>query len=158
MKSLRELLLEKYEVDPNFDSADFEHRLAMQDKIMKWLSPEVMPPFDTRYKYKLDDQWYLILSNIGHSKDSGALNICVGNDKLSYRYYGYLRYNVGDDYEKVLEKVLWQAKRYNNTYSPYVYTWTPESREWKRELKPYYYDDGDFSDVKIFDITDAIKF
>ena len=164
MKTLKDTILEKLEIDPNFDSADFDYRRKMQYKIMDWLSPEVMPPFDTRYKYKLDDQWYLILSNIGHKKaepgekmGEGAICISVGTDDLSYRWENYKLFKGDNDYEETLRKVLFDAKKYNNRYTPYVYTWTPDSREWKREMKSYYYDDKDFGKVKYFDINDIIK-
>ena len=164
MKTLKDTILEAVKLDSNFNEDDFDHRRAVRDKIMKWLSSDVMPPFDTRYKYKLDDEWYLILSNIGHKvpkpdekMGNGAICISVGTDKLSFRWENYKGFDGDKDYEETLRKVLFDATHYNNRYDPYVYTWTPDSREWKRDMKSYYYDDKDFGNVKCFDINDIIK-
>jgi hypothetical protein len=159
MKNLNQYIIEKLVLSKKLNknhSYDFSQRLEIVSNIQEWLSEYIFPPANTRFKYKLDDKFYLVLSHI-KSNNEAKIHIGVGTDDLIYSYSNYMLYTDHNDFKETLKKhILPDAKKYINLYYPFIYEINENSAMWKRNMRPYKYKDNDFDSCEIYEITDVI--
>ena len=160
MKNLNQYIIEKLVLTKKLNdkdySYDFSKRLEIVSNIQEWLSEYIFPPLNTRFKYKLDKRFYLILSHI-KSNNECKIHIGIGTDDLVYSYSNYMLYTDHNDFKETLNKrILPDAKKYSNLYYPFIYDINEDKATWKRNMRPYKYKDNDFDSCKIYEISDVI--